>query len=271
MPSMQAWWQRLRHWLLCASTLAAASLLPAGSARADLVETVPRIKPSVVAIGSYLPTRAPQFLLVGTGFAVGDGRMIATNAHVVAPLLGAQEGEQLVVLKVEVTPQGPRQRVLKVARLASDPAHDIAVLKLIEGEALPALALGDPDNAREGQALAFTGFPIVGALGLNHATHRATLASITPTVIPQGKASELTPQAIQRLKSGAFNVFQLDATAYPGNSGSPVYDPDSGEVLAVVNMVWVKAGKESALTAPSGITYAVPVSYLKRLLSEPAK
>jgi len=240
-------------------------------ARADLADTVPRIKPSVVAIGSYLVTRTPQFLLVGTGFVVGDGRLIATNAHVVAPLLGVQETEQLVVLKVEATPQGPRQRVLKVARFASDPAHDLAVLRLTEGETLPALTLGDPDSAREGQPLAFTGFPIIGALGLNHATHRATLASITPTVIPQSKASELTPQAIQRLKSGAFNVFQLDATAYPGNSGSPVYDPETGDVLAIINMVWVKAGKESALTAPSGITYAVPATYLKRLIAEPGK
>jgi S1-C subfamily serine protease len=61
-------------------------------------------------------------------------------------------------------------------------------------------------------------------------------------------------------------VFQLDATAYPGNSGSPLYDPDTGEVLGVVNMVFVKGTKESALTQPSGITYAVPSSHLEQLL-----
>ena len=61
-------------------------------------------------------------------------------------------------------------------------------------------------------------------------------------------------------------MFQLDATAYPGNSGSPVYDPDTGEVIGVVNMVFVKSTKEAALTQPSGITYAIPSRYLVELL-----
>ena len=65
---------------------------------------------------------------------------------------------------------------------------------------------------------------------------------------------------------GAYSVFQLDATAYPGNSGSPVYDVASGEVVGIVNSVFVKGTKESALSAPSGITYAIPASKLIDLL-----
>ena len=61
-------------------------------------------------------------------------------------------------------------------------------------------------------------------------------------------------------------MFQLDATAYPGNSGSPLYDPATGEVIGIVNMVFVKGTKESALTQPSGITYAIPSRYLIELL-----
>jgi S1-C subfamily serine protease len=63
-------------------------------------------------------------------------------------------------------------------------------------------------------------------------------------------------------------VFQLDGTAYPGNSGSPVYRPDSGEVIAVVNSAFIKGTKESVLKQPSGISYAIPVSKLKQLLQE---
>jgi S1-C subfamily serine protease len=59
-------------------------------------------------------------------------------------------------------------------------------------------------------------------------------------------------------------VFALDAIAYPGNSGSPVWHPDTGEVLGVVNSVYVKGAKEAALTAPSGISYAIPVKYVQR-------
>jgi serine protease Do len=73
---------------------------------------------------------------------------------------------------------------------------------------------------------------------------------------------------IRRLTSGSFPVFQLDATAYPGNSGSPIYDPESGEVLGIINMVFVKGTKESVLAQPSGITYAVPANYLRDLLQK---
>jgi hypothetical protein len=50
---------------------------------------------------------------------------------------------------------------------------------------------------------------------------------------------------IRRLAGGAFPV-PADATAYPGNSGSPLYVPDTAEVVGVVNMVFVKRTKEAA-------------------------
>ena len=70
----------------------------------------------------------------------------------------------------------------------------------------------------------------------------------------------------RRLQSGAYPVFQLDATSYPGNSGSPLYDPATGEVVGVLNMVFVKGTKEKALTDPSGISYAIPSGYLQALI-----
>jgi S1-C subfamily serine protease len=63
-------------------------------------------------------------------------------------------------------------------------------------------------------------------------------------------------------------VFGLDAIAYPGNSGSPVWRPDTGEVLGVVNSVYVKGSKEAVLTAPSGISYAIPAKYVHQLLEQ---
>ena len=111
-----------------------------------------------------------------------------------------------------------------------------------------------------------TGYPIGAILGPIPATHRGMIAAVTPIAIPQGRAGELNAAVIRRLASGAFPVFQLDATAYPGNSGSPVYDPATGEVLGVVNMVFVKGTKEAALSQPSGITYAVPARHLEALL-----
>ena len=256
---------RARRSLLGAVLLGLAGLLalPPLPARADgLVRTIAAVKPSVVGVGTFLKTRSPAVMFTGTGFAVGDGLSIITNAHVVPNQLDGAKMEQLGV----VVGSG-RDIDFRPARLvALDREHDLAHLRLESGPALPALAVGDSRTAAEGQALAFTGFPLGMVLGLNHVTHRATLSAITPIVMPSISSRRLDARAITQLSRAPFKIFQLDGTAYPGNSGSPVYDPDSGELLAVINMVFVKGLKETAISNPSGITYAVPAQYVQELL-----
>jgi serine protease Do len=253
-----------------ARSLSAAFLLPAwlvaSHAMGDsTIATIERVKGSVVAIGTFERTRTPPFQFRGTGFAVGDGTLIVTNSHV---LPAALDPARLEVIAILLPAPGKGQvQVREAKRLSVDPDSDLAVLK-IDGPALPALKLRDSGTVREGQSVLFTGFPIGPVLGPYPATHRGMVAAISPIAIPQGKSSELDAQVIRRLTSGAYPVFQLDATAYPGNSGSPVYDPESGEVLGIINMVFVKGTKETALTQPSGITYAVPSKHLQDLLDK---
>jgi S1-C subfamily serine protease len=128
------------------------------------------------------------------------------------------------------------------------------------------LRIRDSSSVAEGEILVFTGFPIGGVLGLFPATHRAMVSAIAPVALPSATGRRLDPTSIRRLRSSNFSVFQLDATAYPGNSGSPLYDPATGEVVGIVNMVFVKASKESALTQPSGISYAIPSTFLIELI-----
>jgi S1-C subfamily serine protease len=128
------------------------------------------------------------------------------------------------------------------------------------------LRLGEPGAAREGQAVALMGFPIGGTLGFAAVTHRGIIASITTAALPAATAQQLDPRALLRLREGNYELFQLDATAYPGNSGGPLLDADTGQVLGIVNMVLVKGGRESALSNPTGISYAVPVRHLHELL-----
>ena len=254
-----------RHGRLIAAALAATSLLAPAHARAEVSAsaTIERIKPSIVAVGTFERLRNPQFSFSGTGFVVGDGRLVATNAHVVSKVLDVERGEALVVAV-----RGPQNNavVRPVRRVVSDTGFDLALLRF-EGAPLPALQLGDGEGVREGETYLFTGFPIGSVLGLVPVTHRAMIASITPLVIPAARAAQLDARAVRRLAAGSFSVFQLDGTAYPGNSGSPVYHPETGAVIGVVNSVFVKGTKESALTAPSGITYAIPAQKLKDLLS----
>jgi serine protease Do len=242
--------------------LASLSALPAVAAAA-MPDTIARIKPSIVAIGTYQKTRSPAFAFRGTGFAVGDGTVIATNAHVLPDQLATQQRETLVVLVVGRGEPQPREAVT----LVIDGAHDLALLR-ISGSALPALALG-ADTVREGDMLAFTGFPIGNVLGFAPVTHRAMVSAVTPVALPTGTASQLDSRIVRRVKSGVFPVLQLDATAYPGNSGSPVYEIETGRVVGIINMVFVKGTRESVLSQPSGITFAVPVQHLADLLAAP--
>lgn len=252
--------------LILMLVLAAVLAMPRPAA-ATLPEQIERIKPSVVAVGTHLRTRSPQFAFRGTGFVVGDGTLVATNAHVVPDTIDSDKLETIAIL---ASTGSGREVQVREARLAGlDREHDLAVLK-ISGPALPALKLGESDAMREGDAVAFTGFPIGNVMGLHAVTHRAIIASITPIVIPSATAQQLNAKAIRRVQSGAFDVFQLDAIAYPGNSGSPVYDVERGEVRGIINMVFVKGTKEAALTAPTGISFAIPAKYLDALIRRDA-
>jgi S1-C subfamily serine protease len=93
------------------------------------------------------------------------------------------------------------------------------------------------------------------------------ISAITPIALPQVNAKRLEPAVVSRLRTQRFDVFQLDATAFPGNSGSPLFSADSGEVFAIVNKGLVTGTKEAALSNPTGITYAIPIRYLHDLLT----
>lgn len=223
-------------------------------------ETIERIKPSIVVVGVYNKLASPPFQMRGTGFVMGNGNQVATNAHVLPETTDSEAR-----LSVLIPGHSPENSQLRPAAVTSkDIEHDLAVLS-ITGKPLPALRIVNSDSVREGQAIAFTGFPIGGALGFSPVTHRGMVSSITPIVLPSGNSRQLNPKLIQQMKRGAFQIFQLDATAYPGNSGSPVFDITSGEVIGVINMVLLKGLKESALTHPSGISYAIPANFLGEL------
>ncbi len=227
----------------------------------ELADVIERNKKSIVGVGTVQWTRRPPGKFGGTGFVIADGRHVLTNAHVVPADLDLEKREFLAVL----TPGKDLKSQVRAAELvAKDPIHDLALLR-INGSPLPALRLGNSDRVREGELYAFTGFPIGMVLGMRPVTHRGMISAITPIALPQLSSRQLTPQIIKQLNS-PFDVFQLDATAYPGNSGSPLYHMESGEVIGILNMVFIKESKETVLEKPSGISYAIPANYAKELL-----
>lgn len=234
-------------------------LLPFG-AQADVADQVARIKPAVVGVGVFSPTASPRGNLMGTGFAVLDGRHVVSCSHIFdKPLDPARRETHAVFIGRD------RQMQVRAARIvARDTARDLVVLR-IEGDPLPTLTIGDSSGVREGWQLYFTGYPIGSVLGLNASTHRAGLAAIVPIYTPVPSAGQLNPRTIRHAQD-PYEVFALDAVAYPGNSGSPLWHPETGEVLGVLNAVYIKGAKETALTNPTGISYAIPARYVTELL-----
>ncbi|MDT7835688.1 S1 family peptidase [Aquabacterium sp. OR-4] len=254
-----------RRLLLSLGPAALLALLSLSApARADLPATTAVIKRSVVAVGAYDPLANPRFSFRGTGFVVDDGQLLITNAHVLPELTGDQKlAIQVGRVRLE---SGGQFDVRTLTLLAIDREHDLALLRF-SGAPLPAVVLAETEAVREGQAIGLMGFPIGGVLGFSPVTHRGIVASITPIVLPPANARQLDAAAVARVRRGAFDILQLDATAYPGNSGGPVFDADTGQVHGVVNMVFVKGSRESALTNPTGITYAIPVRWVHALLA----
>jgi serine protease Do len=250
--------------------LTLAAILVTAAAHADLVTTIAQVKPAIAIVGTYKATNSPRFTLHGTGFVVGDageGNRLVTNAHVLVPPADADPDATLVV-QLRAGNKLWQTRPAKV--LEVDVVHDLALLRF-DGPAVTAFKVRSSDKVQEGQSVAFMGFPIGGALGFSPVTHRATISSITPAALPTPTASQLNPKVIRSVRSNSpFDIFQLDGTAYPGNSGGPLFDPDTGEVLGVVNMVLIKGTRESALSHPSGISYAVPSSYVLKMMERNA-
>ena len=79
-------------WLLVCSFV-----LPVNLGHAAVPDTIERTLPSIVGVGTIQNTRRPPAKLSGTGFVVGDGRHVITNAHVIPDNIDTARLEYLAV------------------------------------------------------------------------------------------------------------------------------------------------------------------------------
>jgi putative serine protease PepD len=149
------------------------------------------------------PPREDDGVATGSGFAIGDGRIV-TNHHVVA------EAQEVAVRR--------RGRRIRARVLGSDPSTDLALLRLRseEGERLTALPLGDSDRVTPGDPAVVIGNPLGLARTLTAGVVSATGRSIDA---PDGFPIR--------------NAIQTDAAVNPGNSGGPLLE-ERGRVIGVI-------------------------------------
>ena len=122
--------------------------------------------------------------------------------------------------------------------IAVDREKDLAIIEAA-GLAAPALPLGDSDTLRIGQAVYAVGNP----QGLTGTFSSGIISAIRP----EGNA----------LVAGT--VIQITAPISPGSSGGPVLDSNA-EVIGIA------VGQH---TGGQNLNFAIPVSYLKDLLTKP--
>jgi putative serine protease PepD len=150
------------------------------------------------------PPREDDGVATGSGFAIGDGRVV-TNQHVVA---GAEE----VAVRL-------RGRRVRANVLGSDASTDLALLRLRPEQArrVEALPLGDSQRVRPGDAAVVIGNP----LGLA----RTITAGVVSAVDRRIEAPDGFP---------IRDAIQTDAAVNPGNSGGPLLDA-RGRVIGVIS------------------------------------
>ncbi len=228
-----------------------------GDQDAYMAGLVSKVKAATVSVGTFYYNDVPRTQFFGTGFAIGDGTRIVTNHHVIQAIKEKKRMFHLRIFHKKLPGKG-----VKAVLAAQDPFHDLAILDM-SGKLDP-LPMAADGALKEGHQVAFTGYPIGFVLGLNASTHTGVVSAIAPVILPSPHGSFIKGGMVKYLEH-PWDIIQLDAVAYPGNSGSPVYRIATGQVVGVINKVFIKGKKEHALKDPTGITYAVPVRFVRKL------
>jgi serine protease Do len=164
------------------------------------------------------PHGAVPFRGQGSGFIISPDGLILTNAHVVRDAK-------------EVTVKLTDRREYRAKVLGSDPATDIAVLK-IDAKNLPVVALGDPNQVHVGD--------YVLAIGAPYGFEESATQGI---VSAKGRS----------LPGDSYVPFiQTDAAVNPGNSGGPLFDA-SGRVIGINAEIYSRSG------GFQGLAFAIPI------------
>jgi len=163
----------------------------------------------------------------GSGFLVSADGYIVTNNHVVA-----EADEIRVKLAGHEDPYPARV-------VGTDPATDLAVIKVDVDEELPYLRFGDSDEIRVGDWAVAIGNPLGQLEG-----------SLTVGVISAKGRTDLAIEGADLLRYQDF--LQTDAAINPGNSGGPLVDI-RGNVIGV-NTAINRSGQGIGFAIPARLT-----------------
>jgi serine protease Do len=207
-----------------------------------IVQVVRRVTPAVVTITSRTGSAgffgaASTGKAVGSGFVVRSDGVILTNYHVVEN-----------ALDITVTLSDGRSLAARV--LATDAAHDLAVLK-VGSVNMATVTLGDSSKVVVGESVIAIGYAL--DLSGGPTVTSGIISSVQRTIQVQDSGGG-SPSAVHTYR----DVLQTDAALNPGNSGGPLVTVD-GEVVGVN-----AAGSSGA----ENIGFAVAINVAKPLIEK---
>ncbi len=171
----------------------------------------------------------------GSGFIWDKEGHVVTNFHVV------RGGDAFVVTLKDHTE-------LRARLIGAEPRKDIAVLKIdAPAEKLKLLPLGSSETLQVGQRTIAIGNPF----GLDNTMTTGIVSALGRQVQGIGGVT-------------IRDMIQTDAAINPGNSGGPLLDSE-GRLIGMNTMIYSGSG------ASAGIGFAVPVSFVKRIVPQVIK
>lgn len=166
---------------------------------------------------------------LGSGVIVSEDGYILTNNHVI------ENADEITVRFFD-------DEELDAEIVGTDPASDIAVLKVDTGNELPAISLGDSENIRVGEMVLAIGSP----LGQQFAH------SVSMGIVSASGRSSLGLNSYE-------NYIQTDAAINPGNSGGALINLD-GELIGINTAIASRTG------GYQGLGFAIPVNMARNVM-----
>jgi S1-C subfamily serine protease len=221
--------------LTLALAACASAAQPAGDSSDRYTELYARLHPSVVLITMQIPADDPKRKgkwdeAYGSGAIVASGAWgsrILTDAHVVADArdLRAKVGDTGKAVPLRVT-------------AVSDDDDDLALLEIPTPNLTP-IAFGTMQSVIPGRAVGVLGYPI-------------------PDAFEDERLRAVVSLYTGRIASVRNGTMEIDVPIIPGESGGPVFDARSGEVIGIA---------ESRFDDERAIGFATPVDVIARFLA----
>ena len=224
----------------------------------NLKDNIKEVRRGIVAIG-FNPT-PNEITILGSGFISG-GKVI-TCAHLMNNLNAEQISGLKANVMVEQMANGfEKYQWMPIKEFKKNIANDLAVF---EFEQVPAdlknLTIGDSEKIEIGEDIYFIGFPYAAALindgfGITLVANKGMISNI--------KQDGADPDHKR-------NWFIADAISNPGNSGCPIINAETNEVIGVMSISFRTASqtvKDLDIREPMHIAGAKPINLIKDLLS----